>query len=321
MTDKEQDLVFSPAQVSSLVLETLQGNMTRPGGGVRLHIPSIDAGLLPLRPSELVTVMGRPSNFKTGLMGFWAREEARRVAGEDLPDEIVVFVTWEMAVEELGLFDIAAQAGLDASELAQGKISQDEWKRLEEAAMKRSALPIWLLGHSIKNRRKRHRLTMSNVIDALRWVEDNMGLRPRVVFLDYLQLMEAEVQGDRRVQVADNVDKCKDLARAMGCPVVVGVQARRDVDGRDWKLPQMGDGMETASIEHTADKMLSVWMPKTSEPVGTAVPGADGLLVTENLLIVGVMKQRFGSAGWWRPLYVEPGRGKLSAMVSEKVEL
>lgn len=315
-----QDIVYTPPQVGTLVLNAIEERRRMPGAGVRTHIPDIDKRFLPLRPGELVTVMGRPSNYKTGLMQYWAREEAKKILDEGASKEMVVFVTWEMAVEELGLYDLAAQASLNAAEISQGRVSEQQWAMLQAAAMKRSALPIWIFGHSIERRKRRPRLTVSNVLEALLYVEDEIQYHPRVIFLDYLQQMEAEAGETRRMQVFENVYKCKDMALSMGCPVVLGIQAHRDVDKREWKLPTMGDGMETSNIEHTADKMLSLWMPKTTEEVGNDLVNAPGLKVTDNLLIVGVMKQKFGPAGWWKPVHVEPERGKITPMQVEPVE-
>ena len=140
------------------------------------------------------------------------------------------------------------------------------------------------------------------------------------LFLDYLQQMEPEErpntrnrEGTRRMDIFENVYRCKDMALALGCPVILGVQARREVDDRPWKLPQLGDGMESSNIEHTSDKMLSVWMPKTSETVGEPLRGARELTVNDNLLLVRICKQKMGPAGQWMALHVDPGRNEISS--------
>lgn len=308
-----KDIVYTPPQVGTLVLKAIEERKSNPGAGVRMHISTVDDQLLPLRPGELVTVMGRPSNYKSGLMEFWARKVAQEIITEGAEKEMVVFVTWEMAVEELGLYDLASSTSLDAAEISQGRIDDATWAKLQAAAMKRAALPLWVLGHSIERRKKRPRLTVNNISTALSWIEDEMGYHPRIIFLDYLQQMECETGENRRMQVFENVYRCKDMALAMGCPVVLGIQAHRDVDNRAWKLPLMGDGMETSNIEHTADKMISLWMPKTTDPVGSTLHGIDDLTVTDNLLILGVMKQKLGPAGFWRSLYVDPTKNMITA--------
>lgn len=292
-----EDIVYQPLDVGKIVVREVDERRKHPGAGVRSYIKPLDEHLLPLRPGELVVVIGRTSNYKSGLMQYWARNIAQDIDGDG---EIVVYVTWEMAVEELGLYDLAASASINASEIAQGRVSDEAWERLQAAAMQRAAIPLWLIGHSVDRRKRRPDLTLSNVGRALQWIDDEKNMRPRAIFLDYLGQMQAEKGEDRRMQTFENVRRCKDMALALGCPVILGVQAGRQMDGREWKLPEIGDGQESSNIEQTADKVISVWLPKTSEPIGSILrlPGGKGpeITVTDNLLVIGLKKQRLGPA-------------------------
>ena len=323
MTEQKdvRGIIYTPSEVSGLVLEAVEERRANPGAGIRLGIGPVDRDLLPLRPGELVTITSRPAHYKSGLMQFWARNIARDLLKEENDHEVVVFVTWEMAIEEIGLYDLAAAISIDAAELAQGRINDEGLERLRGAAMRRASIPLWLVGHSIKRRKKRTRLTRSNVARALMWIEDNMVFQPRIIFLDYLQQMETERREGsevaRRLDIFENVHRCKDMALAMGCPVVLGVQAGRQVDERGWKLPQMGDQQESSNIEQTADKMLSLWYPSRSLRAGTEIE-ATSLFVNDNLLILGLVKQRLGPAGMWWPLYVDPARNEVTAMTKEE---
>lgn len=308
-----RDIIYTPAEVSSLVVRAIEERKNNPGAGLRLGISDIDAKLMPLRPGELVSVLGRPNNFKSGLMQYWARKVAKEIIDEETTDEMVVYVTWEMAVEELGLYDIASAIPLDASEIYQGSMSEDDWHKLQVSSARRSARPIWILGHSIDRRKKRPRLTLTNVAEALLWIEDEMGYKPRAIFLDYLQRMEPESGEKRRLQITENVQRCKDMALAMGCPVIMGVQASRAVDDREWKLPRMADAQESSSIEQVSDKMLSVWYPARTNMRGSTIPDTE-MVVTDNLLLIGLIKQKLGSAGHWFSVYVDPTLNKIAAM-------
>jgi replicative DNA helicase len=236
-----RDIIYTPNEVGNIVVAEVQQRRANPGAGVRSYIKPLDEHLLPLRPGELVVIIGRTSNYKSGLMQYWARNIAQDIEGDG---EMVVYVTWEMAVEELGLYDLAASACLNASDIAQGRVSDDAWERLQIAAMQRAAIPLWLIGHSVDRRKKRPDLTLSNVGRALRLIDDEMNMHPRAIFLDYLGQMQAEKGEDRRMQTFENVRRCKDMALALGCPVILGVQAGRQMDGREWKLPEIGDGQE-----------------------------------------------------------------------------
>ena len=157
---------------------------------------------------------------------------------------------------------------------------------------------------------------MTRIGEALHWIEDQMGFKPRAIFLDYLQLMQSESDAERRLQISENINRSKDMAIAMGCPVIMGVQAAREVDSRSWKLPQLRDGQESSSVEQVADKMLSVWMPKTTEKIGELL-AETGRTVTENLLVMSVIKQKLGPAGEWWGLYVDPTRNEIAGMAKE----
>lgn len=320
------DLAYTPPEVARFTLDEIRRRRETPHAGVSFGVSTIDAKLNPLRPGELVTIIGRPSHYKSGLAQWWARRLADEIP-EDDPGSYVVYGTCEMAIEELGLYDLAVRARLDASQVARGEMSDADWTRLEAASMQRGALPLWLLGHSLARRRKRIKMTIETIEQALYHIEDTWqddagnGFRARVVFLDYLNLMETDRRGSgdaqRRLDVTSIVAGAKDLALTLGCPVVMLAQAHRRCDDRAWKLPQMQDCMETAAIEQYSDKVLSVWMPKVTDlGMDLKTPGGDKISKDDvpNLLILGILKQKNGVAGGWLPLRVEPERNIIQAM-------
>ena len=314
-TQDPRDIVYTPNDVSKLALGELENRRQHPGEGIRTHIATLDEKVIPMRPGDLIVVMANSSHGKTSFMQYILRQEAKRIVAKnkDGMNEIVVFVTWETAVEELGMYDISSYTKIPSDRLYQGIITADEWKNLEVAAFKRATMPVWVIGHSIKRRKKRPDLTMSNVLESLQYIEDEFGLHPTLICLDYLQEMQPEIQDTRRLQIFDCMSRSKDTALAMGCPVLLGCQAKRSVLERDWKLPRMSDGEETSSIEHTADKVLSFWYPKMTEEIGTSLVKTD-IVVTENLVICSLAKQRYGPAGLWWPLHFEPGINKFAPM-------
>ena len=314
MVQDPRDIVYSPNDVSKLALEELKTRQEHPGEGIRTHIPSLDESVIPMRPGDLVVIMANSSHGKTSFMQYMLRQEAKKIVAKkgDGMKEIVVFVTWETAVEELGMYDISSYTKIPSDKLYQGHVTADEWKNLEVAAFKRAVMPIWVIGHSIKRRKKRPSLTMSNVLESLQYIEDQFELHPTLICLDYLQEMQPEIQDTRRLQIFDCMSRSKDTALAMGCPVLLGCQAHRRVLERDWKLPRMSDGEETSSIEHTADKILSLWYPKMSED--TVTLGNTGIEITDNLMIVGIMKQRYARAGLWYPLHFRPEINEFASM-------
>ncbi len=326
MTDNHpRDLTYTPTEVARYTLEELQRKKADPKGGIPFGIQDVDAKMNPLRPGELNILIGRPSHYKSGLAQWWARNIA---LGIEEPGTYVVFGTVEMAIEELGLYDLAVQAKLDAGMLARGELEPGDWEALEAAGMKRAALPLWLLGHSLARRRKRIRMTITAIEQALYWIEDNwqdkngVGFRAKVVFLDYLNLLKTDrrVQ-DRRIEISDIVASAKDLALTLGCPVVMLAQAGRQCDERQWKLPVMADCMESAALEQYADRVFSVWMPKVTD-LGHDIQRPDGKVypadVVPNLLVLGMLKQKSGPAGGYFSLYVDPAQNQLRALADDE---
>jgi hypothetical protein len=105
------------------------------------------------------------------------------------------------------------------------------------------------------------------------------------------------------------------MALAYHVPVMLGSQAKRISKERAWRLPQIDDGQETSNLEQSADSLLSVWMPKQDYPEGKPIEyGSLQLVVTPNLLLVGILKQRFGVAPKIIPLHVQPEINEIHAI-------
>lgn len=314
------EIAYTPAEVARYTLEELQRRKDHKSIGVPMGLGPVDAKMNPLRPGELVTLLGRPGHYKSGLAQWWARWLALDILNQQQSD-MVVYGTCEMAIEELGLYDLAVQASLDASAVARGDINNAEWDALEAASMKRAALPLWLLGHSLARRKKRAHMSIYTIEQALYWIEDHMEFKARVVFLDYLNLLESDRKAgyapERRIDIADIVKAAKDMALFLGCPVVLLAQAHRRADERAWKLPQMADAMESAAIEQYSDKIFSVWMPRiTDHGVNITSPAGEVLNAedTEHMLILGMLKQKNGPAGGYFKLYVDPARNYIAPL-------
>lgn len=313
-------IVYTPNDIARLTLKTVEQRIENKGQGLRTNIASLDKILMPFFPGELIGVMARTSNYKTGFMQFLARQFVRQIEAAGSANEMVVYVTWEVSVEELGFYDLSHMVQLDAAQIWQGEIDEAALAQLRNAAMRRSTQPIWVIGHSLARRRELRKLTLQSVRDALLAVETHQDFRPRAVFLDYLQEIDPIEGQDRRERMINNVEAAKQLARDCGCPVFMGVQAGRRVDERAFRLPQIGDGEETSRLEQAADKLISLWLPKNNLDVGDTLPEL-GWPVTENLLVLGLRKQRLGKSGQVLPLYVDLPRNDIKPMDIHSVDM
>ena len=314
-----QELIFSPAESAALAVQALE-ELKSNQSGVKTGIKPIDNVLLPMRPGELIVILGYTSWYKSGFMNWLLKAAVPQCCS----NEIVIKTTWEDSVEEETLKWISADAQIPISALVKGEA---DWNKVMSSYQKRIETPLWIIGHSNKQSamvgKSRPRMTMTDVLEAANFICDGVTddkVRPKLIVLDYLQRIRPDPSdgNTKREQMMEAVNKSKDLAIQMGCPVVLGVQAGRQVLDRDYKLPRLEDGMETANIEQSSDKVISLWYPIKTEEKGDMIKN-DNIQVTENILIVGIMKQKMGIAPVSMPLWVNPELNYITGLkVGEK---
>jgi len=313
-------IVFTPAECASLAIQALEELKSNKGRGIKSGIGSLDDVMLPMVGGELITVIGYTSHYKSGFMGWLLKSAIRQI--ED--DEAVVRVTWEDSVEDETIKWIASDASVSITSMVRGEL--DDWEVVMNSYKKRIATPLYIVGHSTRRSeeqiRARPRMTMSDVESAIEFISNGVidkQLKIRMIVLDYLQRIRPDEKDGftKREQMLEAVNKAKDLALSFGCPVVLGVQASREVLNRDYKLPRLDDGQETSNIEQSSDKVISLWYPIKTEPEGTKIE-INNLSVTQNLLICGLLKQKLGVAPVVLPLYVDPARNMIAGMMEER---
>lgn len=304
-----KDVVFAPQTVSVNSYQTIEERQKNPRLGISTGIPGVDQYLNPHRPGELRVVLGYTSNYKSGLMNYIARNAARSINADQAADNhCVITVTWEQSIEEQGITDLAQLSDVSITKMMRGELDAPSWSKLRKAAVERGGLPWWLIGHSNQANARRPRLSMSDLATAIAFLIDTQGVKPDLIVLDYLQRIRREGDaGEARMQFVEIVDRCKDMALAFNVPVLLGSQAGRAVKTRTWQLPQVEDAQETSNLEQSADSLLSVWMPKQSFPDGQVIEyGTLRLVVNPNLLVLGILKQKFGIAPKIMGLHVKP---------------
>src|SRR3990167_503113 len=304
------DVLFTPPEAATATAKTLQYRQEHRGEGVYLGIREIDRYLTPVLPDNLVTLLGRPGAGKTALMMWWARREAQRLFAGGDEKKVVVYATYEQSVETLMAFNVAADQGLPIDRMSKGSLNADEWENVMRSLTGAVSLPIMFIGHSEQRRQRRPRLTMTNLESTLAYLVDEMKLTPHMIFVDYLQRIPGEkYAGDRRMEVSENLDRCKDAALAFGAPWAVGVQARREVENRTLPIPMLSDGQETANIEQASDKVFSMVRPcnyrRDGEQFGSVtVKGKHQMLVT-------VVKQKDGPSNESAWINFDPAYNRL----------
>jgi hypothetical protein len=296
--------VYSPKAVKEATWAVIADRVNYQNKGIVTGLEALDNVVLPMRPGEMIGILGYTSNFKTGLMNNIAHYHANRIKESGDNKQIVVRFDWEMSVEEQGVIDLARITKIDASKMMRGQMDLDEYDRLKAAADDREKLPLWLVGHSSEGHEKRPRMSMNEVNESMNFIVNKLKLKPVLVLVDYLQRVR-RLKKEIREGYMDIVDDTKDLAIEYACPTFLGCQASRKVKSRAWRMPRPDDAAETANFEQSCDKGFSVWMPKNDFTVGSKRKFAKREYeVTGNMLLINMWKQKFGQAPWMIETYV-----------------
>ena len=235
--------------------------------GVPTGFTKIDSILGGLQPSDLVILAGRPGMGKTALATNVAFHAARMFAqdtevGEPGPRGApVLFVSLEMAAQQLAARLLSQQTTIEMWKIRNGKFDDEEWSNFVLAMQGLSTTPLYIDdtgGISIAQIAARSR-RMSR--------EKKIGL----IVIDYLQLIEPTRRVESRVQEITEITKgLKTLAKELNVPVLALSQLSRGVESRDDKRPMLSDLRESGSIEQDADVVMFVYREeyylKTREP-------------------------------------------------------
>lgn len=307
---------FDPSLVSSLTVGSVRAAKEAPDA-LLSGIPQLDDHYVMFRPKRVTGLLAYTSNGKTSVMNLLARNFVSQLR----PDEIILPVTWEDSIEDLTLSYLSSVSKVPMTSLFSGKLEPRQWDAMMQAATARAAAPIWVMGHSEQSESRRPQLTMTDVQRGMEYIVDKRKKKIRVVFLDYLQrISRDDRQGQIREQYMSIMDTVKNLALAFGCTVIIGSQVGRDVKERKWKQPQDHDAQETSNFEQTCDGLISLWIPKKTEPMDAKLINAgvddkgnrtEQINVTENLMLIQTLKQKKAKAPVLRAVDFCPERNEI----------
>lgn len=306
-----RSLVHTPAD---LAVEFIEYAKTRKQyNGVTWGVPSMDSVIIPMHPGDVTGVIARPGHGKSTLCAYLARHTGKRIMASGDQNRAVVYVTFEQSVEEIeAMFEIDADSGLSITDIAWGKADID---RLVKQSLKRAALPVAMIGKSQSRRKQTPRMTIENVYRALRSFEEDYNTKIELIILDYIQIIPVEGARDRTTQVGEAINASKELAIDCGCPIVIAVQAKADVDKYDLKIPGAGDTQWASAIGQVCDKEIGMWRPVLTEEEGAVIDiGSKEIKVTQNLMIARISKQRMAPAGYTFVLNFAPEYVRLADM-------
>jgi len=229
-----------------------------------------------LQKSELIILAARPSMGKTALAMNMAEHVAMHLNAP------VLFVSLEMSAMELADRLLCSVAEVNGHRMRNGTITQDERRKLMQAAARISESPLFIDDSPSR--------TMTEIAANARRLKRREGLG--LVVIDYLQLIEPDNPRDpRQEQVSKIARRLKGLAREIEVPVLCLAQLNRQVDAAKDNKPQLSHLRESGAIEQDADVVMFVHRDEyyqTNEDARQQVRGEADLLVK---------KQRNGPTG------------------------
>jgi replicative DNA helicase len=311
-------ILFTPEQIGNQTAAYLEMRKDNAALGLLVGLDSLDKMdnkgriLLPMLPGELMGIIARPGCGKTSWMVRWARYRSNQIKERGITDRAVVYVTLEQSIEELNAFNLAADKKISITKMAMGEISPDEWRECLKDGINRRFLPLWNIGYSSMTTNKQIRVDADAIRGTLQLITAEHGLKIDSVFIDYLQRMPYDRAESKTVGVSDNLDAVKTIALTQKCPVIIGVQARREVDDSTEKIPSLDDGQWTSNVEQTCDKVISLMRPCNYYQDNEMC--LDHRVEGTGQMVVDILKQKLGPANFRRWVYFDPIYNKLEEL-------
>lgn len=209
--------------------------------GVKTGFGTLDNLLVGMGPGDLIVLGGRPGMGKTTFAINIAVNVAKRTKKE------VAIFSLEMTNEQIVSRILCSEALIDSHSMRTGKLDNEQWKRLAEAASVLSETNLLFDDTS--------GITVTAMKAKLRRLK-NLGL----VVIDYLQLMQSEKHSDNRVLEIGQITRAlKLMAKDLHVPVILCSQLARAPESRTDKMPVLSDLRDSGSIEQDADVVLFLY--------------------------------------------------------------
>ncbi len=212
--------------------------------GVSTGFTELDKMTSGFQPGELIIIAGRPSMGKTTLAINIAENAA---IGKQVPAGIF---SMEMSAEQLSFRMLSSIGRISQSRLRNGKLSDEDWPRVDSAVSMMSNAPIFIDDGGA--------LTPTDVRSRARRLKREHGLG--LIVVDYLQLMQVSgTTENRATEISEISRSLKALAKELHVPVVALSQLNRSVEQRNDKKPVMSDLRESGALEQDADVILFIY--------------------------------------------------------------
>jgi len=233
-------------QMLSGTIEYMKDMSQREGylTGITTGFKSLDKKTTGFNSGDLVILAARPSMGKTALALNMALENIKAGNG-------VVFFSLEMGSVQLTLRLLSAFTSLPLGKIRLGKLSESEWKRVNDA-QKQLEDKIFFVDDVGS-------LNINQLRARVRKLTQNKDNNIKLIMIDYIGLMSSVNKTDRQNAVSEISRGLKMLAMELELPIVALSQLNRLLESRDDKRPMLSDIRESGSIEQDADIVMFVY--------------------------------------------------------------
>lgn len=311
-TAVEADSLHALSAILGTEMDAIEarGNRTEALVGIDTGFAELNMFTQGQKAETFTIIAARPSMGKTAQMAdqalasakvlqrrkeIWERGEA--VGDEEdtsgsggHPGTVAVF-SLEMSRDQIAQRIISREARIDGLRIQSGKLYPGEWERVAEAVARLWTYPLYIDDST--------GLTVDDMRARLRRLAKRQG-PPRVVFVDYLQIMaspryKGRAPMNRNEELTEIGRGLKNMAREFKCSVVALSQLSRAVERRDDKRPMLSDLRESGGLEAEADVVEMLFRPAyyARKPEASEALSADGIEEAELI----IAKQRNGPTG------------------------
>lgn len=213
--------------------------------GITTGLIGMDAILGGWQKSTLNILAARPSIGKTACLLHFAKAAAKSGS----PGCI-----YSLEMSDVSLINrmLLSCCDVDIDNFKKGRLTSEEWSKLEQAGSELSKLPIYVDDNPVVSMRyiKSHS-TVMNRKGKCEWI-----------MIDYLQLAETEKSGTREQEISKASRFAKIIAKELKIPIILLSQLSRAVEARQDKKPNLSDLRESGAIEQDADTVTFIYRPK-----------------------------------------------------------
>ena len=284
---REVQAMLPMREVVTRVMDGVEARLDGKQAGVESGIYELDDLTGGWQRTDLWIIAARPSIGKTATAIQFCRHAAEH-------GEPVALFSLEMSAEQIGQRIVFGSAEVDSTIVRNGQIEPRHMQAIQNATGKLCTIPLTVSDMSMA--------TVNDISSMVR----RLTTVPRIICVDYLQIMRAVSQRDNRnLDIGDMTAGLKALAKDTKATVLLLSQLNRGVEGRSDKTPTLADLRDSGNIEQDADGVILLQRPEKKE----------GGAVYEEL-IMHIAKHRNGRTGKVRAL-LNPVTGRIVNRASE----